>query len=558
MTDHQLQIGFLGRIKREALVPYDSSQAIVISHDAESQTMAAELCEGIVLQLLMAHPVNSAQVQLYEVVPSPQFAQLKRLLVNAEEFGGQLTSLKTCTDLLTRLEERMHYRYKLLASAEEANIAGYNAKGKIQEVITYLVITDVTNLIHDEHARQNLERLCQQGPNVGLVPVLLKPPALPEVEPVSEFKHKRLEAFWNTIIPKTFGFDVQQNQVQLRRQSAELWRLFHKFEIQFGLSPELRKQYANTLLEQAQAAQADDTNQDFLEIPIGIEGANRATFRLGEASNAYHALLGGTTRSGKSTLLNNLILQACETFTPEELRLWLFDYREGVEFNLFEGLPHLDALHLNNTDKTYAQDAFNRFVQQMDDRGKLFRAAPGRITNLAEYNRQASQPLPRCIMIVDEAQSLFEDRESKIAAKKMLQAVSRKGAAFGLHVILSTQSYRNVELEADVQAQFRLRIGLQLSNAMECRALMGRDNDAPMNVPRYTAVYNNNYGEIGDNQIIALDPLEDFDQRLQRLHERYVRTEFPAPQVQEVKIESEVKINPSRPDEFADWDNLLK
>jgi FtsK/SpoIIIE family len=542
MTDHQLQIGFLGRIKREALVPYDSSQAIVISHDAESQTMAAELCEGIVLQLLMAHPVNSAQVQLYEVVPSPQFAQLKRLLVNAEEFGGQLTSLKTCTDLLTRLEERMHYRYKLLASAEEANIAGYNAKGKIQEVITYLVITDVTNLIHDEHARQNLERLCQQGPNVGLVPVLLKPPALPEVEPVSEFKHKRLEAFWNTIIPKTFGFDVQQNQVQLRRQSAELWRLFHKFEIQFGLSPELRKQYANTLLEQAQAAQADDTNQDFLEIPIGIEGANRATFRLGEASNAYHALLGGTTRSGKSTLLNNLILQACETFTPEELRLWLFDYREGVEFNLFEGLPHLDALHLNNTDKTYAQDAFNRFVQQMDDRGKLFRAAPGRITNLAEYNRQASQPLPRCIMIVDEAQSLFEDRESKIAAKKMLQAVSRKGAAFGLHVILSTQSYRNVELEADVQAQFRLRIGLQLSNAMECRALMGRDNDAPMNVPRYTAVYNNNYGEIGDNQIIALDPLEDFDQRLQRLHERYVRTEFPAPQVQEVKIESEVKI----------------
>ena len=522
----------------------------------------------------------------------------------------------------------MHHRYKLLASAEEANIASYNTKARIQEVITYLVITDVTNLIHDEHARQNLERLCQQGPNVGLVLVLLKPPALPEVEPVSEFKHKRLEAFWNTVIPKTFGFDVLKhraseqpqhrvakseihieqplqrlsqsrkklnfsstreehrripilekreigavqstekteftqinalispNQIRPRNQSPELWRLFHKFEIQFGISSDLRKQYTDKLLERAQTAKTTDTNQDFLEIPIGIEGANRATFRLGEASNAYHALIGGTTRSGKSTLLNNLILQACETFTPEELRLWLFDYREGVEFNLFESLPHLDALHLNNTDKTYAQDAFNRFVQQMDDRGKLFRAAPGRITNLAEYNRQASQPLPRCIMIVDEAQSLFEDRESKIAAKKMLQAVSRKGAAFGLHVILSTQSYRNVELEADVQAQFRLRIGLQLSNAMECRALMGRDNDAPMNVPRYTAVYNNNYGENSDNQIVALDPLEDFDQRLQRLHERYPKTNPPVIQAPTAKPEPETKRQ--TPDEFADWDALTK
>jgi len=93
-------------------------------------------------------------------------------------------------------------------------------------------------------------------------------------------------------------------------------------------------------------------------------------------------------------LLNNLILQLCESFTPAELRLWLFDYKEG--------LAHLDALHADNDDKQYAIDAFARFEAIMRERSVLFRQCNPPATRLVEYNRQAAQPLPCCLMIVDK------------------------------------------------------------------------------------------------------------------------------------------------------------
>jgi len=126
-------------------------------------------------------------------------------------------------------------------------------------------------------------------------------------------------------------------------------------------------------------------------------------------------------------------------------------------------------------------------------------------------------------MIVDEAQSLFDDRRTRADAKRLIREISRKGRDFGLHIVLSTQSYRNVDLDEDAKAQFRLRVGFQLSNPMECRALLGHDNDAPIRLQRYTAVYNNNFGEPQDNRIIHLDPLDDGEllQRIQQLESRF-------------------------------------
>jgi hypothetical protein len=109
-------------------------------------------------------------------------------------------------------------------------------------------------------------------------------------------------------------------------------------------------------------------------------------------------------------------------------------------------------------------------------------------------------------------------------------------------------------MDVDVKAQFRLRIGLQLANSMACRALMGRDNDALLNLPPYTAAYNNNFGEERDNRLIALDHLteDDFAQRLAALKQRY-----PAP-VPTFKIPPPSAVAPkSRANaDFDDWDRL--
>jgi DNA segregation ATPase FtsK/SpoIIIE-like protein len=235
-------------------------------------------------------------------------------------------------------------------------------------------------------------------------------------------------------------------------------------------------------------------------------------------------MIGGTNRSGKTTMLNNILASACETYSPEQLRLWLFDFKEGVSFNIYHAVPHVEVLYTDNRDKDYLHRAFEAFISAMEQRAQLFKQCRPPVATLVRYNSVAEQPLPRLVMVVDEAQSLFDERVTKVAAQKMIREISRKGAAFGLHMILMTQSYQNVDLDRDAQGQFRTRIGLQLATSMECRALMGRDNDAPMDLPRFHAIYNDNNGDARSNRRVRLDPLED-EELFRRLD--VIRLKYP-------------------------------
>jgi hypothetical protein len=136
------------------------------------------------------------------------------------------------------------------------------------------------------------------------------------------------------------------------------------------------------------------------------------------------------------------------------------------------------------------------------------------------------------------------------------QCLVAENAAFGLHIVLSTQSYQNLDLEPDVKAQFHLRIALRLSTSMECRALMGRDNDAPLGLPRFAAVYNRHQGDASKNRILALDdlPREELMTRLEKLRRQYPGPAVPPmPEAQPDGPEAAIK---SGGDEWADWDSL--
>lgn len=551
----QLNIGILtAAAEREALLPYDPRQPLVLLHDAASQPLATDLLEGLALQLLLKQTRWPARLTLVEHVPSRHLAQLKRLLAEGPAFGEQLFTPKAATDRLAELNELAHRRYALLATANVSDLFAYNATVPRPEPFHYLLLTGLEAWIGDTHHLHHLRNLTQQGPAVGIVPLLLIADA-----PATTYEpwQQAMQTFQTALQSAACGFDLRGGDTIPFASNAAVWRLLSRFQPRLGLAPTLRRDWAEQLLDRTRQVEERSPHTDFLSIPIGHSGARTLHFALGEASNAYHCLIGGSTRSGKSTLLNRLILIACETFTPDELRLWLFDYREGVEFTLFSGLPHLDALHIDSEDKAYAIEAFARFEGLMRERAALFRQCDPPVARLVDYNRVASATLPRCLMIVDEAQSLFDDREMRPHAKRFLKEVARKGAAFGLHVVLSTQSYQNVDLDPDVKAQFRLRIGLRLSTSMECRALMGQDNDAPLNLARFTAVYNNDFGEAARNRIVALDDLarEDLIDRLARIKQSYPERPplvRPLPAT-EAALPS---ATPSETYDWADWDKL--
>lgn len=540
--EYQLNIGVLPAINKDALVPYDHTRSIVFAHCTSTLELASELCEGVVLQLLKQHQQGHAKLYLYEAMPSRQFSQIKRLYAKSDKkYGEQLISTRDCAKLLADLNDRAHRRYSQLAAVDADNIFTYNKVAPLPEPIIYLIITSLSGLSAEGQSLQLVKYLLQQGPPIGIVLVLLRSMEDEEIDDYSEHQRKQAKHFWSDLFPCMFGLDLRNGVVPLLI-SPELWRLFTKFNVSLGIDLAIRRNWADELVEAVNFQEATNENKDFLQIPIGFTGPTRAHFSLGERSDCYHSMIGGANGTGKTTFLNNIILSACEAFTPNELRFWLFDFKEGISFNIYKNLAHVEVLHVDNEDKLYAIDAFASFVDVISERAGLFRNCNPPVTSIAAYNRVAERPLPRLIMIIDEVQTPFDDRDTKPAAKRMIREISRKGRAFGLHLILSTQSYQNVNLESDEKAQIRLRIAFQLSSSMECRALMGRDNDVPLTLSRYMAAYNNNFGEARDNRVIKLDSLDDGElhRRLQEL-----KAKFPADQA--TRRQNENKNNDTSP-----------
>lgn len=132
--------------------------------------------------------------------------------------------------------------------------------------------------------------------------------------------------------------------------------------------------------------------------------------------------------------------------------------------------------------------------------------------------------------------------------KRLVSHIAKQGRAAGLHIILSTQSFEHLELDGDAKDQFHLRIGFRHGPGGGCRALMGRDNDAMLGLPKYTVIYNSHQGEERKNRRVRLNDLPNFRERLDALKARFPSTLQTTP-----KPESLPPKTPARPTAgFAD------
>lgn len=556
----QLHIGVLSKLQKPALVPYDGTRPVLVAHSAATHQSAADLLEAIALQLLTQQPTGNARVMLYEPSPSPQFSQLKRIFAQTERrVGEQLLSLDAYTRHLRALTDLAHRRFALLAGMQVDDIAAYNQKATQPEKLEYLLVSAVHGPSGFEQDLQPLLSLCLQGPRVGIVPLLLRGPTELEEDKIAH-NRKPLQSFWQTVAPQSFGFDWRGASPQPVNQLTELWRLFNKFGVNVGMPGETVRNTANALVQAATQAKQASPHTDFLSIPIGQDGAQTAHFSMGEASNVYHAMMGGGTRSGKSTLVNNFILQTCETQRPNQIQLWLIDFA-GVGFNIYGGLGHVAALYLKQTDPAPLMAAYNSFDALFDQRRALFQQSDPPAERIEDYNRIATTSLPRCLMIVDEAHNIYEDKETKATGSRLVSRTAKEGAKFGLHLIFITQGFQDSDMKSDVKGQFHLRIGLQMATDQACRALMGGDNLGPRHLPRYAAVYNSERGDAQHNRIVQLHHLSRADLLL-RLGT--LKAKYPAQQNWPIGL-AQVVPQPAPPlaakprgaGEWADWDTLL-
>jgi DNA polymerase III delta prime subunit len=252
-----------------------------------------------------------------------------------------------------------------------------------------------------------------------------------------------------------------------------------------------------------------------LDVAIGQSGTRTQALRLGEGTS-QHVLIAGNTGSGKSTLLHVLITNAAMWYSPEELQFYLIDFKKGVEFKSYAALelPHAQAIAIES-DRGFGLSVLERVDEVLRDRGTEMRRHG--VQSVAAYRKlDGVEPMPRIVVIIDEFQEFFvEDDKVAQDAALLLDRIVRQGRAFGIHMLLGTQTLGGAySLARSTLGQMSVRIALQCSE-QDSYLILSDDNTAARLLSRPgEAIYNDAAGAVEGNspfQVVWLSE-EDRDE----------------------------------------------
>ncbi len=250
-----------------------------------------------------------------------------------------------------------------------------------------------------------------------------------------------------------------------------------------------------------------------LDIPIGIGDEDAVVSLVFGEGTSHHCLIGGGTGGGKSTLLHTIIMSGMMKYSPDELQLYMMDFKGGTEFKVYESerLPHIRLLALDAMQE-FGESILENLVQEMEKRQAVFKEAGG-YTKLQDYVSGTGKPMPRILIIMDEFQILFNDstnRKVAVNCANLAKRIVTEGRAYGLHLVMATQSTNiisSLTLDRGTIEQMRIRMGLKCGDA-DTRYLFSdlysTDAKTKMMGPKGTAVLNEDYTESPENNDTSL------------------------------------------------------
>ena len=253
----------------------------------------------------------------------------------------------------------------------------------------------------------------------------------------------------------------------------------------------------------------EESSVDGLTFCIGRYGLDIKDITLGDELNQRHnILITGAVGQGKSNLIYMVLHSLCQRYSPEELELYLLDFKEGVSLQPFvpdsEGvfLPHAKALGLE-ADREYGLSVLAHLLEVYKERMATFKDS--NVQNLKQYRTAFPQQImPRILLVIDEFQLMFSENDSiSYEIAKLLMKGARLFRAAGIHILLSSQTIggNNALMGSDAEGLFgQVPIRLALKNSIsESYATLGQQNDAAAHLRSREAIVNLDYGNIASN-----------------------------------------------------------
>jgi hypothetical protein len=196
-----------------------------------------------------------------------------------------------------------------------------------------------------------------------------------------------------------------------------------------------------------------------------------------------HWLIGGRTGGGKTVFLLDVLYGLATRYSPDELELYLLDFKEGVSFTEFtpspldpSWIPHVKAVGVES-DREYGVAVLGALRAELTRRaGLMKRAGATRLARLRELRPEVR--LPRIVAVVDEFHVLFAGND-RLAGEAVahLEELARKGRSYGVHLVLASQTISGIEAlyskKDSIFGQFPLRVALP-----GAKHLLDEGNDA--------------------------------------------------------------------------------
>ena len=213
-------------------------------------------------------------------------------------------------------------------------------------------------------------------------------------------------------------------------------------------------------------------------VTVGLDVNDKHPVTVRFNSGDYiHAFILGQSGSGKSVLLNNIISSAILKYSPEDLMLYLMDFK-GVEFNRYRGIKHTKAVLVDNSDPQMTLEVLRELREENKTRVKLWQKES--VSNIDGYNKKyPNRRLPQILFVADECQVMFKGTVSNGTERliqqeiaEILNIIATQGRSQGIHMLLATQQLD----ETDISGQI-------LKNLTECFLLMSAPSDSDKLVP---------------------------------------------------------------------------
>ena len=452
---------------QELKIPYDidarNSGNIVLKIDTSGLDTFDSFLENTIIGLVMNYMESFPAGSIKLGVCSSYFSSMQKLnaLYSAIVKGGFSITSEACTNqqrfnsLLNLVENRSNLISSKLLENNCYDLNSLYERGIMTESYQLIVVHDMLQNLTEENLRAFYG--CIKGLHHCGVRFII-------IDDFSEEVYKNKSAAYRNILSQILTtcqtFDLKDNAfVDKSGYMVELIKISDAMQMQhvydFGIkycenSKENELPYIPYEKIGFGTVEADVNDYESIVIPVGVNEPKTWEIELNCVGRSPIAnLVVGIPGTGKSTLIDSMIMNGAMKYSPDEVVFQLLDFKDGVSSSVYTmeecKIPHIKVVSQNNKPEE-AEIILSNILAESERRNKEFKILEkeigSAIRNIAEYNRQVAvdprgrKNMPRLIIVIDECQYLFEDEN----LGKKCEDIVRKCRSQGIHLVLATQT----------------------------------------------------------------------------------------------------------------------